>query len=53
MIGALLGHSQASTTKRYAHLASTQHKTNSEAVGKALSEAMTTPKKPGRSKAKK
>ena len=53
MIGALLGHSQASTTKRYAHMASTQHKTNSEAVGKALSEAMTAPKKVGRSRGKK
>ena len=40
MIGALLGHSQASTTKRYAHLAAKQHRTNSEAVGKALSEAL-------------
>jgi integrase len=40
MIGALLGHSQASTTKRYAHLAANQHRTNSEVVGKALSEAI-------------
>jgi len=40
MIGALLGHSQASTTKRYAHLAAKQHRTNSEVVAKALSEAL-------------
>lgn len=36
MIGALLGHSQASTTKRYAHLAVSQHRGNSEKVGKTL-----------------
>jgi len=40
MIGALLGHSQASTTKRYAHLATSQHRDNSEKVAKALKEVL-------------
>ncbi|WP_306589574.1 site-specific integrase [Geothrix sp. 21YS21S-4] len=40
MIGALLGHSQASTTKRYAHLANSQHRSNSERVALALETAL-------------
>lgn len=40
MIGALLGHSQTSTTKRYAHLATTQHRDNSEKVAKSINAAI-------------
>jgi len=36
MLGALLGHNQTSTTRRYAHLDSRQHRENSEITGKAI-----------------
>ena len=40
VIEALLGHSQTSTTRRYAHKANTQHRGNSEMVAKALMTAL-------------
>lgn len=40
MIGALLGHTQASTTQRYAHLAPTPLKDANEAAGAKIWAAM-------------
>ena len=47
IIGALLGHTQASTTARYAHLAADPLRAANEAIGRRIAEAMTTPKAPG------
>jgi integrase len=44
IIGALLGHSQAATTARYAHLGADPLKAASEAVGKAIEAAMNGPR---------
>ncbi len=40
MIGALLGHSQASTTERYAHLAADPLRTANEAIGLRIAAVM-------------
>ena len=40
MIGKLLGHTQAQTTHRYAHLADDPVKVASEKIGDALAQAM-------------
>jgi integrase len=44
VIGALLGHTQAATTQRYAHLAADPLRQASEAIGKRLSAAMSNPR---------
>jgi integrase len=46
VIGALLGHRQAATTQRYAHLSDDPLRAASEAVGRALDAAMNPPAKP-------
>lgn len=43
VIGALLGHTQAATTQRYAHLADDPLRAATEEVGKRLAEAMNAP----------
>ena len=40
VIGALLGHAQAATTARYAHLASDPLQQAADLIGKALEQAM-------------
>lgn len=40
MIGRLLGHSQAQTTERYAHLGADPLRALNEATGKQIAEAM-------------
>jgi site-specific recombinase XerD len=40
VIGALLGHSQASTTQRYAHVAANPLKAAADAIGSRLLEAL-------------
>lgn len=43
IIGALLGHTQAATTQRYAHLAADPVRAANEEVGRRLAEAMSRP----------
>nr|WP_320131707.1 tyrosine-type recombinase/integrase [uncultured Holophaga sp.] len=45
MVGGLLGHSQASTTKRYSHLSNRFLSTENKKVGDKLAKALSTPKK--------
>jgi integrase len=45
IIGALLGHTQASTTARYAHLAADPLRAANEAIGRRISTAMTLAKR--------
>src|SRR5262249_52966725 len=45
MIGKLLGHAQAATTERYAHLADDPVKAANEKIGAALAEAIAGPKR--------
>ena len=40
MIGRLLGHTQAATTQRYAHLAADPVKAANEAIGKRIAATM-------------
>jgi integrase len=40
IVGALLGHTQASTTQRYAHVADDPQRQGTELIGSAISEAM-------------
>ena len=43
MIGKLLGHAQASTTERYAHLAADPLRQATERVGRRIAEALNGP----------
>jgi integrase len=47
IIGALLGHSQAATTQRYAHLAADPLRQASNLIGSELAKAMSSPVEPG------
>ncbi len=49
VIGALLGHTQAATTQRYAHLADDPLRQGVDLIGKKITDALT-PNKPGASK---